>query len=261
MESFISTTQLKDRRRQLQRQRRLGVLKALWRSVAIASLAGGLFWGLTLPRWAIRSQAQIEVSGNRFLSTEAILALLPETSPPSLMQLDPDSISGTLETSAPIERVRVVRQLVPPRLKVEVVERQPVARTRASTVGVGEGFLDDRGVWTPSNSYHSEQALAAPALDITGFDPQYRPYWQELYQGISRSTVQIAAVDWRDPTNAILETELGSVHLGADPSRIWEQLTVLARLRPLGKQIDLKQVEYIDLKDPNAPTLRLKATP
>jgi cell division protein FtsQ len=64
-------------------------------------------------------------------------------------------------------------------------------------------------------------------------------------------------VDWQNPGNLILTTELGAVHLGPYSSRIAEQLTVLDKMRQLPKQLDLSQIAYIDLKNPTSPMIHI----
>ena len=79
-----------------------------------------------------------------------------------------------------------------------------------------------------------------------------------------KSPVEIRKVDWRDPKNVKLMTHLGTVHLAdptQSPTQLKAQLEALDKLRSLPKKIDLKTVAFLDLSDPQYPTLELKAKP
>lgn len=274
MESInsVSTTEIRDRRQKLQRRRQLRFLQALWRSLLAMSLAGGLVWAIALSRWTIERPEQITIEGNQRLSTQALRALVPLSSPVYLLQLDPQQLQTSLELNAPLAQVSVSRRLLPPGLTITVQERDPVALTLPSSKKQPQekaalpsspstevGLLDATGIWMPKSSYINPEAnFDPPKLRVIGYQVHHRLHWQKIYSGISRSTVEISLIDWQDPTNLILETQLGQVHLGSDLSQFLEQLTVLARLRRLPSQINPNQIDYIDLKNPKAPSIRLK---
>ena len=54
-----------------------------------------------------------------------------------------------------------------------------------------------------------------------------------------------------------MTTELGIVHLGPYSSRFSEQLNVLDRMRELPNKIDVRQMAYINLKNPDSPLIQL----
>jgi cell division protein FtsQ len=118
--------------------------------------------------------------------------------------------------------------------------------------------LDEQGVWMPSSSYTKlEQNLELPTLKVIGSNDQYRPYWSEVYQAVSRSPVKVFEIDWQDPANLILKTELGKVHFGPYSSRFTEQLGVLDRMRELPTHISPSQIAYIDLQNPDFPAIQM----
>jgi cell division protein FtsQ len=78
-----------------------------------------------------------------------------------------------------------------------------------------------------------------------------------LYQQIQQSPIAITEVDWRDPNNLILQTELGTVHFGLYGANFGTQLQALDRLRNLPEHPQFKKMDYIDLRDPNSPYLHL----
>ncbi|MBW4488631.1 MAG: FtsQ-type POTRA domain-containing protein [Trichocoleus desertorum ATA4-8-CV12] len=268
--SSVSQTELAQRRQKLRQERRLKALQASWRTLAVSGLAGGLAWVITLPGWIIQQPEQVAIAGNRFLSAQAIQSLLPMAYPQSLLQLEPQAIAAQLESKAPIAEATVARQLFPPRLIVQVKERYPVAmisdlpnaQTAKDTKPTADlsnvGFLDAKGVWIPIESYTSfDQSFKLPTLKIVGYQEQKRSQWAELYQAVSQSPVKVTEIDWRDPSNLILKTELGIFHFGSYSSRFTEQIQAMDQLRKLSEKLNPKQVAYINLQNPDAPSIQM----
>lgn len=277
----ISHSELARRRHQLRRARRLKVFQSGWQALAVMGLAGGMFWVTTLPGWLIRQPDQVEIEGNQYLSDEAIRSLLPLSYPQSLLKVEPQAIAQSLESHSLIAKATVIRQLLPPSLTVQVAEHYPVAVAVSSGGAVSKntahpllnpgggdriggvpnaqiGLLDENGLWIPLTQLNGlERSPELPNLTIIGNPEQYRLDWPEIYKAIQRSPVPITEIDWQNPANLILKTEIATLHLGPYTSRFSQQLEVLARMRDLPAQINPSQIAYIDLKNPSAPAINM----
>lgn len=231
----------------------------------MSGLAAGLYWGATRPLWLIKSPSQIEVSGNHLLSEQAIRALVPLNYPQPLLKVETRALAQQLEVRAPITEATVTRQLIPPRLKIQVQERAPVAvALPPNELATGEpsyiqpGLLDAEGAWMPQSSFAVQGAPPElPTLKVRGMQAQYRTYWPTLYEAISRSPIAISELDWQDPANLILHTEMGIVHTGPFPDRFEEKLATLDQMRDLTRQFDRKRLAYIDLTNPDVPSIQV----
>jgi cell division protein FtsQ len=267
--SPVSRAELAERRRRLRHQRRWRAVQTSWRAVAVSGLTVGLIWATTLPAWVIHRSNQVEIQGNELLSAQAIQALLPIAYPQSLLAIQPGAIARHLESQGPIASALVTRRLFPPGLVIEIQERYPVAIAYTSPTNIevaaqsgssarsGIGLLDEKGNWIPLESFTAlNQSLQLPELKVLGNPEQYRTQWAELYQAISRSPIKISQVDWREPANLILTTELGTVHFGAYSPRFRQQMQALDQMRQISEQINPQEIAYIDLKNPEAPMLQ-----
>jgi cell division protein FtsQ len=281
MASFasVSETELGRRRQKLQRQRRLKLAAAVWQTVAVSAMAGGLLWWVAQPAWLVVRSDQVKVEGNQWLSEGAVRSLVPLSYPQSLWGIQPQVLAEKLESTGPIAKAKVTRNLFPPSLTVEVTERLPVAVAQPAAVlrnGDREkvGWLDARGGWMPFDSYTSDKRSvqasqsakgspvrqpqgALPTLKVIGPIELYRAQWPKFYQVLSSLAVKVFEIHWQNPDNLILKTEIGTVHLGPYSSRTAEQLKVLDWMRQLPKQIDTSKIAYIDLKNPAAPIVHL----
>jgi cell division protein FtsQ len=260
----VSESDLASRRQLLRRQRRLRLVVLVWQILAVGGLSGALLWAIAQPIWLITKPEQLSVEGNQLLSDRAILSLISLEYPQSLWGIKPQVLSESLESHGPIAKAKISRQLFPPSLKIEITERRPVAITQLkTTVGTPDsqnmGWLDAQGNWIPLESFSAvERTKSLPTLKVIGFTEQYRPYWHLLYQSLSLSPVKVFEINWQDPGNLIITTELGVVHLGQfNSARFSEQLNVLDRMRKLPNKLDPRRMAYIDLKNPGSPLIQL----
>jgi cell division protein FtsQ len=243
--------------------------------MAVFGLAAGSLWLIAHPFWLLRSGAQIQVEGNEMLSDEAVQALLPLDYPQSLLAVQPDKLAQQLTAHPPIAAAQVNRQLFPPHLEITLQERLPVAVTvpshpqpagatpAESTPTNQPGLVDIEGNWmAQDNSLSLDGAFTLPELRVRGFNQRYQAAWTGLYEVLQSSPVSISEVDWRNPNNLILQTDLGEVHLGIyDPQRIYEQLNTLTQLRSLATKKNTPSLEYIDLSNPQNPAIKLTPSP
>jgi cell division protein FtsQ len=267
--SSVSSDELAQRRRQLQRQRRSRFLQRSWQILAVSGLTVGVVWLTTLPDWMIRSPNQIVIEGNQSFSSDMLRAMLAIRYPQSILALQPEAIAAQLEAEAPVSQVVVTRRMFPPRLTIQLQERYPVAVAYTSpptAVSPGQpsdhlaavGLLDEKGTWIPYEKYVSlNQSRQLPTLKVIGFQESYSSQWVSLYLAVSRSPVKISEIDWREPGNLILQTELGIIHCGPYGERFPEQLRVLDQMRRLPDSISADEIAYIDLSDPEVPMLEL----
>lgn len=262
----VSQTQLITRRQKLRHIRRIRAVQATWRSLVLCGLAGGLVWVTTTPEWVIRKPEQIAIEGNRLLSGQAIRSFVPLSYPQSLWRLEPQEIAKQLQAQAPIARATVTRQLLPPGLTIQVKERQPVAiaqppvrqNSRTPSSSSPMGLLDEQGVLMPLEKYTAlNSSVQLPTLKVIGSLDQYKSYWPGLYRAVSHSPLKVFEIDCQNPANLILKTELGNVHFGSYSSRFAYQLSILDRMRELPTRLKVSQIAYIDLKNPEHPSLQM----
>ena len=263
--SSVSSTDLKNRRAQLKRRRQVRFWQGMWRSLAILGLTGAIVWGVSLPDWTIDTPEKIKIKGNKLLSISAIRSLVPLSYPQSILEIEPEKLSREIETKAPIARATVTRQLLPPSLTIEVTERNPVAIvlpafSSPNSTDPEIGIVDEQGFWIPKNSYADlENTLELPELIVIGLDEHFRPYWPEIYRAVSRSGVKVFEINLQSPNNLVLKTELGRVHLGTYSAFLFQQqLRVLAKMRQLPNRVRASQIDYIDLSNPDDPSVQLK---
>ena len=264
----FSRENLTARRKNLKRKRHRLFWQRLWRQTAMVGLAVGCLSLATSNRWLLRSAEQITLSGNRLLPDHEIYKLLDIDYPQSLLKVQPLELENTLIDEGPIADAIVKRRLLPPGLNIRIQERTPVAialpNTEVAIRSINDdpqsfsqmGLLDANGYWMP---YHSFTTLRTqePKLQVQGMRPAYQKDWPTIYQALQKNPVAVSRLDWRDPANLILHTELGIVHVGPYGQNFSKQLIALDRMRNLNAKMDIEEIAFIDMRNPDNPTLEI----
>jgi cell division protein FtsQ len=289
----VSRQDLLKRRRKLRHHRQMKILTAVWRILATSSIAGGMFWMVLAPVWLITTPAQILMrSGNQLLPQKTVQRLLQFSYPQSLWRIKPSAIAQSLERQPTIAQAIVNRRLFPPGLNIEIQERLPVAmiqpssksnatncvsNSQASSKKVtslpipcsqspkGDDInLDDINLidasgnlipWKKYIAFNPQGKL--PALKVLGSPEQYHPYWVTVYQAIQDNSLNVMEIDFRDPTNVILKTELGAVHLGIPVVQLNQKIQRLREMGNLKAKFKSGEIVYIDLQSPDYPLVQL----
>ncbi len=222
----------------------------------------------TSSRWQLTSHKQISLSGNQLIPADEVYGIMDIDYPKSLLKVHPLALEKALIAKGPIADAIVTRRLLPPGLNVRIQERTPVAialphpdiAMRALNSNAQNsaqlGLLDAHGYWMPYNSF-TQLGSQAPKLQIRGMRPAYQKDWPTIYQTLQETPIVIHQLDWRDPANLILHTELGTVHMGPYGQNFSKQLVALDRMRNLNAQMDVEKIAFIDLRNPDNPTLEI----
>nr|WP_228383230.1 FtsQ-type POTRA domain-containing protein [Synechococcus elongatus] len=239
------------------------------RFLGVSTIAAGLVWVLARPLWIIQDPQRIQIQGQQTLNRDRLFATLDLKFPLNLLQLQPQRLEQRLLEAAPLQQVQIQRRLLPASLLITVQEITATAQASRVVVEPNQppqerwGILDRQGVWHPLSAYERLGAnLPQTTLKVRGYREPYQRLWPALYTLLSSSPVQIRGLDWRDPTNLILKTELGLVYCGPyDPALLPQQIATLDRLRQLPEKTNLDAIAYIDLRQPATPRVQMKPTP
>jgi cell division protein FtsQ len=254
-----SKEQLRQRRQQLRQQRRIQVIKSLWRFLCMSGILAGLAWVVNQPDWTISKPEQIRVEGNQYLSDHTIRSMLAISYPQLIMELAPEQLRSQLLSRGSIASVQIDRGVLPPHLLVQVRDTPPVARIVRSSSLQSQLFIDERGLQLPLASYRPTIGRSLPKLQLMLPTQGTCPNWPQIYQVIHTSPVAVLLIDCRNPQNLRLQTEVGKIELGGfiDRSRLTYQMQQLDRLRDWQQHTPSDDVDLLDLTNPDLPKLKL----
>jgi cell division protein FtsQ len=249
-----------ERRRQLRQERRADRLLNLWRLVVFSAMAGGLGYGLLTQGWTLRSPSQVEVSGSRLVSRDQVIQAAGLSFPQPLLALQPRQIIQTLSTALPVENVRVSRLMLPPRLRVELIDRSAVARAeRRNKDGLEQGYVDRLGNWINLRQNLGVRLEGTQELRVVGWNERHRPALAKVLQERPAFGGKLQEIRF-DPEGSLwLSTkDLGPVRLGPADGQLERRLAVAAHLNAtLPANLRGRRPQIVDLSDPDQPELSL----
>jgi cell division protein FtsQ len=249
-----------ERRRHLRQERRADRLRNLWRLVVFSAMAGGLGYGLLSQGWTLRSPSQVEVSGSRLVSRDQVIQAAGLSFPQPLLALQPRQIIQTLSMALPVENVRVSRLMMPPRLRVELIDRSAVARAeRRSKAGLEQGYVDRLGNWISLRQNLGVRLEGTEELRVVGWNERHRPALAKVLKERQAFRGRLQEIRF-DPEGSLWlsTTDLGPVRLGPADGQLERRLAVAAHLNDtLPADLRGRRPQVVDLSDPDQPELSL----
>lgn len=239
-----------------QQQRREG-LANLWRLLLFLGASTGLTVLVLDQGWQLDRSDQIVVAGSNRIDREEVLKALSLSLPAPLLDLKPRQVEQRLAALLPVEDVQVQRRALPPRLLIELSDREPVARAeRLTPSGVEAGLVDREGHWMDRSLIPPDREPLTP-IRILGWQKRLRPTLEMvLSQRDSMGSPLISARFEADGALWLTTEALGEVLLGQEDGRHQERLRVMQYLS--GKLPDTLSGHFlrtIYLTDPEQPEL------
>lgn len=249
-----------DRRRELRRQRRMERLRDGWRVLVYAALTTGLGFVLLREGWTLQSPNQVEVSGSRVVSREQVIEAAKLQFPLPLLTLQPRLLRNNLADTLPVEQVRVTRLMLPPRLRVELVDREAIARAQRRTPkGPETGFVDRTGRWIHADPRTRMRLGGEASIRVVGWNERHLPVLAKVLEAREQIGPGLQEIRFEpDGSLWITTRDLGPLRLGPADSKLGRRLQVLIHLnRTLPGRLAGKRPTSIDLSDPEQPELNL----
>ncbi|MBW4530343.1 MAG: FtsQ-type POTRA domain-containing protein [Aphanothece saxicola GSE-SYN-MK-01-06B] len=248
------------RRKELRRQRRSERLRLLWRILVFSAVSAGLGYLLLRQGWTLREPAQVEVMGSAVVSRDQVITAAGLRFPQPLMALQPRQVASDLMGALPVEEVRVSRLMLPPRLRVELKDREAVARAERRTErGPEMGFVDGLGNWISIRQHMGVRSRGDLSLLVVGWNARHRAVLARVLKEREALGPGLREIRFEpDGSLWLTTTQLGRVRLGPPDARLPRRLEVVAHLsRTLPASMKGAPPQLIDLSDPEQPELSL----
>ena len=250
------------RRKEQRRQRHRERLRQLWRIAVLASLSAGLGYVLLRQGWTLRDPSQVEVLGSAVVSRDQVITAAGLRFPQPLMTLNPRLMARELTGALPVEQVKVTRLMLPPRLRVELTDREAVARAvRRTDRGPEMGFVDGGGNWISLRQHQGVRSKGDLSLLVIGWNASNRSVVARLLEERGALGPGLREIRFEpDGSLWLVTSQLGQVRLGPPDAQLDRRLEVVAHLgRTLPARLKGAPPRLIDLSDPEQPEISLGA--
>ena len=250
-------------REQRRRENRRERWRNLWRLLVFSAAGSGLAMVLLRQGWMLQGPSQLEVRGSRLVTTAQVVEAGALQFPMPLLSVEPSQLAERISASLPVEQVQVSRLMLPPRLRIQLVDRQAVARAeRPGPQGPVGGYVDRRGNWMVLHQQGRLSPEAARRL-VKGWQPEHRSALALILQRADQLGGTIETIEFKADGSLWLRLHpLGLVRLGQGEELLPRRLDVLAHLSTtLPQRLQGRTLEAIDLTDPKHPELSLPAPP
>ena len=155
--------------------------------------------------------------------------------------------------------------MLPPRLRIDLVDRKAVARAERHTgKGLELGYVDRLGNWMTSRQQSGANgAGGAPLLLVSGWQEHLRPPLAQVLGRSEQLGSTLLEVHFEPNGNLwLITSSLGKVRLGLPDGQLGRRLDMLSHLSShLASRVKGLKVQSIDLSDPDHPELGLPPKP
>tara|TARA_Y100001968_G_scaffold116859_1_gene106244 strand:+ start:14380 stop:15174 length:795 start_codon:yes stop_codon:yes gene_type:complete len=221
------------------------------------SLSCSLFFVFINNAWSSISLDEIKIQGNNNFNNEKILNASGLILPKPLLTIIPKQVEGNLIKTLSLKNASVRRQILPEKLIIEILEREPIAYAqRIGVKGIENGMIDKYAEWIPIQWTTKDR----PEINfsVVGWNKNYRNLIVFILQQKQNLGSPLKKINLSSTGEITLETEyFHSIDLGANPEELSNQIQVLEHLsKTLPLSFTKKKRIKIDLRDLSKPELQ-----
>ena len=233
-------------------------LTELWQLLFFSSTSILLIFTYLNQAWEPIKTDQLEIIGLSGITKIDVEKAIGNFFPKNLLELSPKQIEVYLSKRLPIKEVSASRKFFPPGIKLNILERDPVAfATRVSLNKVENGLIDIDGYWIPLE-FINESKQNKIKIFVENWSPNKRNDITLLIKNRFSLQSPLQKIILNPLQEIIIETEhFNSVLLGSNTDRLKEQINILNQLQEsLPNLLINTKVKIVDLKDPSKPELQ-----
>ena len=235
-------------------------LTELWQLLFFSSTSILLIFTYLNQAWEPIKTDQLEIIGLSGITKIDVEKAIGNFFPKNLLELSPKQIEAYLSKRLPIKKVSASRKFFPPGIKLNILERDPVAfATRVSLNKVENGLIDIDGYWIPLE-FINESKQNKIKIFVENWSPNKRNDITLLIKNRFSLQSPLQKIILNPLQEIIIETEhFNSVLLGSNTDRLKEQINILNQLQEsLPNLLINTKVKIVDLKDPSKPELKIE---
>ncbi len=249
-----------EKRRQLLLERRSQKLIQLWRTIFFILATYGLGFLVVNNGWREIDIEQIHIKGSEKLKPSSIANISGINFPKPLLLIDPKEFERNILNELPIKSISIRRRLIPPRIEIEIQERNAIAfADKIIQTGKEKGMIDEDGGWIPISM---RKYINEPSQDfyVEGWMASHQNWISIIIRNKEKlgSTLKGIVINQNGEIN-LKTSDFELIQLGNNSSSLKRQIKALQKLsQNLPKRFVSKKGTILDIRDPSKPEFQIK---
>ncbi len=234
----------------------------IWEILFFSSTSIFFIYTFLNQAWRPISFEQTKITGLSGITKLDIQETTKKFYPRNLLELNPKEIESYLRKKLPIKDISVSRNFFPPKIYLNIIEREPIANaSRVFLNKIERGMIDIEGNWIPLE-FVSKEKQNKIKLSVENWNPNKKNEVILIIKNRSILQSPLKKIKINSLQEISIQTEyFNSVLLGSDTSRLLEQINKLNQLqKSLPNLLINTKLNFVDLKDPSKPTLKIEKT-
>jgi len=234
----------------------------IWEILFFSSTSIFFIYTFLNQAWRPISFEQTKITGLSGITKLDIQETTKKFYPRNLLELNPKEIESYLRKKLPIKDISVSRNFFPPKIYLNIIEREPIANaSRVFLNKIERGMIDIEGNWIPLE-FVSKEKQNKIKLSVENWNPNKKNEVILIIKNRFILQSPLKKITINSLQEISIQTEyFNSVLLGSDTSRLLEQINKLNQLqKSLPNLLINTKLNFVDLKDPSKPTLKIEKT-
>ncbi len=248
----------KNRKQEIIR-RRIRNLKYLWQVITYNLISLILLFTFIKLGWSPISAQQIKIRGSQSINGETIVETSGMIFPKPILSINPKEMEKNLLKELPIKSISIQRQLIPPGLEIQVLERKPITYAIRSRGEISEeGMLDEEGNWMPLKIAKRIKTDKIQ-LYVEGWMPTHKSSIAIILQDRKNLGITLRKIILSQNGDISLNSdEFSLIQLGSNPRSLKKQIKALPYLsRSLPSNFRNQKGIIVDIRDPEKPEIQI----
>ncbi len=235
------------------------------KNIIISSNFIGLLIFLSLTSFlTIRSFKEVKpddlfIEGDEFITKEDLIDNSSLIFPTKLIFIKTTYLEKELKENLSLKNISINRRLIPFQLKIYLQTRIPLAYAESNKLNRKfYGYVDSEGIFIPKEFASIKERKIYP-IKIIGWKKNYAEIVSKILKFYENNLNDLELINIASNEFIFIEEKvLKKILLGFEHSKLDTQLNLIPEIKKQLKQNNiLKNLESLDITDPNNPTIKV----
>ena len=201
----------------------------------------------------------LSVEGDEFITKKVVIDNSSLVLPTKLIFIKTRYLEKELKENLSLKNISITRRLIPFQLKIYLQTRIPLAYAESNKLDRKfYGYVDSEGIFIPKKFASIKEQNIYP-IKIIGWERNYAEILSKIFKFYENNLNDLELINIASNEFIFIEEKvLKKILLGFEHSKLDTQLNLIPEIKKQLKQNNiLKNLESLDITDPNNPTIKV----